>query len=456
MTQNRAVRVVATGARLLAGVVIAVACVAGVTAAVALPWPGSVGEPAQVAVTPTAGDTTLVCTGAYRAVGRNAQDAAQQASAGTPALTVDSSGARQDSALAMPDLDEAAAPQRFIASAEEGEAALVAAAESIVLQADDLSGLAASACREARTESWLVGGTVQTGTNDLIILSNPGDVAATVTLTVFGLEQTSTKTLVPAGTQVSLPLSSIAAGSQQPVVRLTAAGAPVRAVLQSSLIRTLDPSGIDLQDTASSPQRDLSFAGIQVVTDSEDSPLTVLRLMATGEATEARITVRDGLAEVQHVSVPLEEATPAEVSLDDLAAGVYSVEVHADSPIVGAVRQTTRTGPGSDFAWMTPAPEIFREILVAIPAGPGPRIHLVNDGDADAAVSLVPSSGGDAEEITVPARGDAVVDVSADTVYALTSDQAVHAAVMLSGTDALAGWPLWPGAAAQAPIIVYP
>lgn len=456
MTQNRAVRVVATGARLLAGAIIAVGCVAGVTAAVALPWPGSVGEPAQVAVTPTAGNTSQVCTGDFRAIGRNSQDATQQATAGSPSLTVDSTGPREDSELVMADLEGAAAPQRFVGGAEEGETVLIGAAESISLQADDLSGLAASACREARTESWLVGGAVETGTNGLIILSNPGDVAATATLTVFGLDQTSTKTVVPAGTQVSVPLSSIAAGVQQPVVRITAAGAPLRAVLQSSLIRTLDPSGIDLQDSASSPQTDLAFAGVQVVTASDDSPLTVLRLMATGEATEARITVRTDGADAQQVSVPLEEATPTEVSLEGLDPGVYSVEVHADTPIVGAVRQTTRTGAGSDFAWMTPAPEILGEILAAIPAGPDPRIHLVNDGDTDAAVSLTPTSGDDGEEITVPAGGDLVVDVSADTVYALTADQPVHAAVMLSGTDALAGWPLWPGAAAQEPIIVYP
>src|SRR5690606_37560660 len=97
-------------------------------------------------------------------------------------------------------------------------------------------------------------------------------------------------------------------------------------VLQSSLIRTLDPSGIDLQDSASSPQTDLAFAGVQVVTASDDSPLTVLRLMATGEATEARITVRTDGADAQQVSVPLEEATPTEVSLEGLDPGVYSVE----------------------------------------------------------------------------------------------------------------------------------
>jgi len=456
MTKKRAVRVVATGARLLVGVVIAVGCVAGAVAAVAFPWPGIAGEPAQVAVTPTAGDTTVVCTGEFRAVGRNALDAAQQMPAGTPGLTVDSNGPREQSELAVPELSDTAGPQKFVGSAEQGEAALVAGAESLALESEDLTGLAGSACREARTESWLVGGSVETGTNDLIILSNPGDVTATATLTVFGLTETSTQTLVPAGTQLSVPLSSVAAGAQDPVVRITAAGAPLRATLQSSLIRTLDPSGIDLQDSAGTPSSEIAFAGVQVLAESADTSLTVLRLMATDQATEAHVSVRADGAEVEQLSVPLEAGVPAAVSLDTLPPGVYSVEVDADASVTGAIRQSTGAGAGSDFAWMTPSPDLRGEVYVAIPDGPDPRIHLVNSSDSAASVALTPVSGGDGEELSIPAGGDAVIDAEPGTVYSLASDEAVHASVMISGADALAGWPVWPGAAAQEPITVYP
>lgn len=456
MIQKRAIRFVATGARLLVGIVIAVACVVGVIAAVAVPWPGAAGVPAQVEVTPSAGDTTLVCTGDFRALGRNSMDAAQQMSAGTPDLTVDSTGPREDSTLEVPELDGAAPAQQFTGSAEQGGTALVAAAESITLRDDDLSGLAASACREARTESWLVGGAVDTGTSDLIILSNPGDVPATATLTVFGLEQTQSSTVVPAGTQLSVPLSSIAAGAEDPVVRVTASGAPLRAELQSSLIRTLDPSGIDLQDSTGAPGDALTFAGVQVVTKSADSALTVVRLMATDQSTEARITVRSKGESVQQLSVPLDAAIPAEVNLDGLEPGTYSVEVETDAPVVGAVRQTTGAGAGSDFAWMTPAPEIRSDVLVAVPEGPDARIHLVNPGDAEATISLAPTTGGAAEDITVPAGGDVVFDADTAATYALSTDEPVHVAVALSGTDALAGWPVWTAQAAQEPITVYP
>ncbi len=457
MTQNRAIRVVATGARLLAGAVIAVGCVAGVVAAVAVPWPEIESERAQVFVRPAAGDTTLVCNGPFRAIGRDTLNAQQMSPAGRPSLTLDSSGPRDASDIAVSDLTgEAAPPQRFTASAQQGSASLVAAAEAVSIAAEDLSGLAASACREPSTESWLVGGTVETGTSDLIILSNPGDVTSTATLTVFGTEPTSTTEIVPAGTQVAIPLASVAAGLQQPVVRVTAAGAPLRAVLQSSLIRTLDPSGIDLQDTAGAPSETLTFAGVQVRNPSDDTPVTVLRLMATDQATHAEVTVRAAGEIVKEMSVPLEAQVPAELGLEDLERGDYSIEVDAGAPVVGATRQTTRIGPGSDFSWMTPAPAISEEVMLAVPKGPGTRLHLVNTQDEDVNVTLAPTTGGAERTASVPAAGSVVVDVSAGTTYTLATDAPLHVAILMAGTDALAGWPIWPSAAAQEQIIVYP
>ncbi|KDA06626.1 hypothetical protein DC31_09690 [Microbacterium sp. CH12i] len=460
MTQKRAIRIVATGTRLLVGVVVAVACVAGVTAAVALPWPEIATTPAQVAVTPAAGDTTLVCNGQFRAIGRDPQNVTQMFSAGVPDLTVDSNGPREDSEITASDLTAATSgPQRFVGSAEQGGAALIGAAESISLAAEDLSGYAAAPCREPSTESWLVGGTVETGTNDLIILSNPGDVTSTATITAFGAGQSSTSTIVPAGTQLAVPLASIAAGLQQPVVRVTAAGAPLRAVLQSSLIRTLDPSGIDLQDTAGAPRTELSFAGVQVIVPSGDSPLTVLRLMATDQAagsTVATVTVRANGEDARELTAPLDPAIPTELSLEGLDPGVYSVDVTAQTPVVGAIWQATRIGAGSDFSWMTPAPEFSGEVLVAVPVGPTPRLHLVNSQDTDASVTLTPTAGGASEQLTVPAGSALVVDVTADTSYSLSTDTRLKGAVIVAGKDALAGWPIWPSAAAQDPITVYP
>lgn len=71
MSGNRAIRVAATSARVLTGAAVAAACVVGVAAGVAVPWPAIVHEPAQAEVTPLPGDTVLVCTGDLRAIGRD-------------------------------------------------------------------------------------------------------------------------------------------------------------------------------------------------------------------------------------------------------------------------------------------------------------------------------------------------------------------------------------------------
>lgn len=458
MTQRNAIRLVATGARLLVGAVVAVGCVVGVTAAAAAPWPQVDHQPAQTRVSPTPGDTVLVCNGAFRALGRDTRDVSRMFAAGTPALTSGAASRPEQLRLAVPDLGDVSGAPVYTAPAEGGESPLVAASESISLAEEDLTGLASAACREPSTESWLIGGAVSTGAGDVVVLSNPGEVPATLTLTVYGGEQEQTSsTVVPAHTQVAVPLASVAAGRQQPIVRVTATGSPVRAVLQSSLVRTLDPAGIDLQDSAGAPERRLGFAGVQVVAPASDSATTLLRLLSPEGASEATVIVRGaGDGSDARFTVPLAQGAPVEVDLSDLAIGTYQVDVEADAPITGAIWQTSGIGPGTDFAWMTPAPQLERPVAVAVPDGPSPRLHVVNSGDADATVTLRPVDGGESVDTVVPAGGSELVTVVADTTYILESTAPVRAAVTLTAPNALAGWPVWPAAGEQEPITVYP
>ncbi|NKF31974.1 hypothetical protein HER21_36695, partial [Pseudomonas sp. BGM005] len=122
--------------------------------------------------------------------------------------------------------------QRLTGAVEGRTAPLIGATESVSLAEADLSGFAAAPCRPASTESWLVGGTVETGAEDLIVLTNPGAVPSTVSLVAYGSVRGSTSVIVPAESQVALPLTSLASGSDLPVVHVTATGSPVRAVLQ--------------------------------------------------------------------------------------------------------------------------------------------------------------------------------------------------------------------------------
>lgn len=456
-TRKRAITVVATGARLLVGAVVAVGCVAGTAAAIMAPWPTIETTAASTQVATVPGNPVLVCTGPFRALGRDSQSADQMQAVGSGRVTVDGEPtAPAQSTIATPDLVGGEGASVFTGVVQGRASAEIAASESLALAEEDLSGLAAAPCAPAATQSWIVGGSVETGANDVLVLSNPGAVPATVTLTVYGRVAKPVTQVIPAGTQIALPFASIAADAEDPVVRVTAEGAPVRAVLQSALTRTLDPAGSDLQGSAIEASDDLRFAGVQIVAaPTEGTATNAVRLLAPDADTEAQVVVRDGSgATAAEFVVPLTAATPLDVALADLDLGIYSVEVTAATPVVAAIWQSEGTGPGTDFAWMTPASAVD-ETLFAVPAGPSPKLHLVNSTDQDVAVVLS-AIGGSEREVAVAAGSAELVSIRPGTVYRLSADGEVAAAVTMAESGRLAGWPVAPGADEEREITVYP
>lgn len=460
MTGNRAFRVAATSARVITGVAVAVAAVVGVSTAIHTPWPEVRHEPAQVDVTPLPGDTVLVCNGDLRALGRDSSAPLDMRSAAAPSLTdAGTSGDPAVRTLDAPDLIDAGEVRVLTGAVEGRTAPMVAAAESVSVTADDLAGFAALPCGVPRLESWLVGGSVGTGTEDIVVLTNAGAVPTTVTLSIFGTARSSRTIVVPAGTQLAVPLASVAAGNDSPVVQVSAVGAPVRAVLQSSLVRVLDPVGIDLQGALAGAQQNLVFPGVQAfAAEGDDAEMTIMRLLAPESDAQARIVVRavDSGATATEFTVPLVAGMPSDVSLSGLAPGTYTVEVEADAAVVAAVRQQDGSGRESDYAWVTPAPEVDREVLLAVPAGPTPRLHVANTSDQAATVSITPVDGGEAEEAVVPPGESVLLDVTAQTTYRLQTTGVIHAAVTMTAPGALAVLPVEPGAGAEQAITVYP
>lgn len=459
MSPNRAFRVVATGARVVTGTAIAAACVIGVVFAVHAPWPALNAEPAQVDVTPVPGDSRLVCNGDLRALGRSPADPLNMVSAASPQFTMAGTAGDPELTDLVPlDLDDAG-ELRLVTGAVDGRTApLIAGAESVVIGAEDLAGFAALPCAQPRLESWLVGGSVATGTEDLVVLTNAADVNATVTLLVYGDPRASRTVVVPARSQSAVPLSSLAAGNLAPVVKVTAVGAPVRAVLQASLTRTLDPAGIDLQDAVAGAQRHLIFPGIRIAAAAGDAEMTTIRLLAPESDGVATVTIRaEGSdAVVSEFTVPLTAGMPAAVAPKGLPAGTYGVTVDADAAVVAAIREQDGFGAGSDYAWITPSPGIDDEALFAVPDGPQSALHLANPSDAEVSVVVESVDGGSSQQVEVPGGTAMVVPVDTRTSYRLITTGTVHAAVSMVAKGAIAGWPVQPSVGAAQSIRVYP
>lgn len=472
MSDRRAFRWATTSARLLAGTLVAIGFVIAIVTSVSIAWPTLTREPVQVAATPAPADTVLVCDGGLLAIGREAVDASRILTAAPQSVV---SGVAQgdpaptSAALSGPTIDGTSPPAAVVAAPADGARTDVAASGSATVSADDLRGFAASACRPALMESWLVGGSAATGAADVVLLANPGMVPATVQLTVYGAAGMQnppggTDLVVAPGAQIVVPLAGLVLGEESPVVRVTATGAPVQAALQTSITRTLVPGGVDQVGSIAASARTQTIPGVTVTlnpgADGATGTATLVRILSADADTSVTITATAiGAAGVAPVSetVPLTAGIPTEVELPTLPAGQYTVQVSAEAPVVAAVWETTGFGEGSDFAWYAAAPAVSAPSLFATPAGPEPVLALANPTDTAIVVSVDAVDGAFAEQVTVPPGGSESLRLSTRTVYRLSAEgDGIRAGISQSGDGALAGFPLWPSDAAAGEITVYP
>lgn len=471
MSDRRVFRWATTSARMLAGTVVSIAAAVAVVTAVTVSWPTMTRQPVSVSAVPAPAASVVACDGGLLSIGRDAQDAAGLGVVTSQSVTSgvsEGAPAPQERRLETPQVSGGQGPLALTAPPMDRERVDVAAAGSATVTADDLAGFAASACRPPLLESWLVGGSGVTGAADLVLLSNPGSVAATVQLTVYGASGPETPPggadlIVPPGTQRVVPLAGIALDEASPVVRVSAVGAPVRASLQTSITRTLTPGGVDQVGPVSQPEATQTITGIAVTAtpgaDGASDAATVLRVLsptsdATVEVTVTEVGQTEPALEPDRVS--LVAGHPAELALAGLPVGSYTVQVTSDTPVVSAVWQATGFAEGDDFAWYTPSPVVGVPSLFAAPSGPPPTLTLVNSSAEPALVTVSSQDGAFRLELTVPAQGTATARLSPRTMYLIEPDTPVQAALSLTGDGALAGIPVWPADAAAPEIVVYP
>ncbi len=460
-------RALTTGTRVLIGAALAVVIVVVVVAAVGFPVPGLAREALRIVDTPTPSETVAVCPGPLLATGRTF-GAAGSLSVASPASLV--SGFPEGT------------PREEVLSASVGEGprvlrldptgdvpAAIAAAQSASVADDDLSGFAAAACTSPQFESWLVGGATTTGSADLVVLSNPGDVAATVQLTVY----TSTGALTPpggrdvvvaAGSQVVLPLAGLALGELAPVIRVQAEGSAVVAHLQTSRTQTLQPVGIDMIGPTTAPAERQRIVGLVTPAPGEGAASNVatasVRLLAPSQAVAARITVfavGSSLPVGEPVDVPLTAGIPLEVDLPGLSAGTYTVDVSASSPIVAAGWSSTAADGLRDNAWIAASPALDEPSYVAVaPAASGAAssFRVVAD-NAPARVVLTPLDGGSPVEIALDPGGSQSVAVPSG-VWRVEASGTIFASIGYAGPAALAGYPVSASAEASAAVVIVP
>ncbi|WP_173922198.1 DUF5719 family protein [Agromyces sp. Marseille-P2726] len=461
----------------------AAALAVGLLAAAAyIPWPDHRAEPPSVLVRPAESRQQRVCPGPLLTLGEDAAAATAVTSVG-PA-TIVTAAEPADAVLeetqleASEDAGAGADGTPVAIAAEPGgvDAGMLAGAQSQAVDSETLRGFAATACAEAVAESWLVAGATNLGRSGLVLLANPTAVAATVDVRVFGEAgavdaPSALGIIVPAGTQRVLSLAGLAPDVVSPVVHVSSTGGAIAASLEHSVVVGLAPAGIELTGATAAPATSQVIPGVPVPqaggveatedhADGDDHP--VVRLFAPGgEAVEGSIgVVAESGSGGDTIETTLQPGQVLDVPLGTLEAGVYTLRIEADAPVVAAARTTVGGAEGqtdasapSDLAWTVATAPLLESAVVAVPPGPSPTLHLVNPGGA--AVEATVTGAGGERVVSVPAAGAASVAVDGDRVV-LGGTQGVHASVSFSGADELASMAVQPPGPLDSPLQVYP
>ncbi|WP_368498942.1 DUF5719 family protein [Herbiconiux sp. A18JL235] len=472
---------IATGARIATGVVTLAVAGGVAAAALLLPLPGVTATPASFTVEPQAAEQVRACAGPLvRLSDDSGQDATAISHVGTADVVSGTSPETQldITPLASPDdrtSTEDAAPSRIalpVPDAGSADATLFAAAQSQTIASGELVGLAASSCGEASSESWMVAGSTTVGRTSFVVLANPGDVPAVVDLTVYGdlgaVEAPGGRNIdVPARSTRILSLAGLAPDLATPVIHVEASVGAVSAAVQQSVVRGLEPGGVELVGPSAPPATVQRVAGVQIsgtssiaerLSDSDNSDLqSVLRLFVPGTE-PASVTLRvaeerNGGASTDY-QVGLTPGIVTEFPLQDIPDGTYSVEAESDQPIVMGARTSTLVNGVTDFAWYQTLDELGTDFVVATADGPNPRLHLVNTTDADVEVTVA-ENGGETQSYTfVP--GARSVALKPGSSYVVSSSGPVSAMVDYLGEGRSSAFAIAPPSPDASPLVIYP
>ena len=477
-------RVAVLGARYAAGLIGIAVVVVAVGGAAIVPWPSIVSEPPSTLVTPVASDQLRVCPGPLLTLAEDSTQADAATSVGpyTAVYAARGTGSGADEVpvertdLTAADNSQAqrdGAPSVLSVPVEDGATAapLIAGAQSQTGTSETVGGLAAAACTEASSDSWLVSGSTDVGRTSLVLLSNPTTVVASVDLAVYGEAGLvdapgSTGILVQPGSQRIVSLAGLAPNLRTPVVHVTAAGGQVAAALQQSLVRGIQPGGVELSGPTTTPSATQTIPGV-VVTElgaeasadvgavSEDTPS--VRVLVPGD-TDATVSVgvqsEDGASTGTSLEVEIQAGIATEIPLSGVVAGNYTVKLNSDQPLVAAAATTTAGSAAADFAWFSAAAPQDGDFLVSVADGPSPALHLANTSGTDTDLTIT-SATGPAIDVSVAAGQSVVVAVAGSESHLVTGGTGIAASVGYTGDGQSASFTLSPIGPLAAAIPVY-
>lgn len=475
------------GARVIVGVVGIGTAAAVVLGATFVDLPSLSAAPPSALVVPVPTAQQLTCPGPLLRLSDDSGAAASSVFTLGQAITrfSSSSGAVEQARISASDAEtgEAVAAPLVLSAAPDAQApqnmVRLSGAQSQSVSIGDYVGFASAGCRAVGGDSWLVGGATTTGRTTLVSLTNPTEVAATVTLEIFdesgAVSAAGTAGIVvPPNGQRVLSLAGFAPGVASPVVHVTSTGGQITAELQQSIVRGLDPGGVEIVGPTQLASRSVVIPGI-VVTDLEavqalrgmvtqtDDLITVVRVFVPGEKAatiSAMLTPADTERDPIVFSLDLTAGVVTDIPIEELETGSYSLQIESDVPIVASARTTSAllaggTVTATDFAWFAASPALADDTQFTVAAGLAATLNIVNPGDDATSVTLT-SAAGVVEEFTIEPDAALRVPVSNGTTYTLGHSTPVHVSVTQAQSGFIAAYAIDPQTPGSSPLTVFP
>lgn len=307
--------------------------------------------------------------------------------------------------------------------------ALLTANQLQLATSKQLKGLLGAPCLRAKSEFWLVGGSVATGREALLVLTNPGDVDASVDLEIFteaGLAHSAglTGISVPAGRVEVLPLAGYVLAAKSITLHVKSNGGSVTALIQQKAVRGLSASGADYIAPVQATATDIVLPGILVrgAADSasmrsEDDKYSdvqqMLRVFVPGNK-DAELVFQVLGTDSKTFGTVLSVMAPAgkvsDFKIKGLADGDYVGFLKSSVPVLSSfrlVRSKMASDRFTDFAWINAAETFDLPRAIAIPKAGISKLSLVNPGSVTTQVSL--TTGSQKTIVKIPAGAEIVV-----------------------------------------------
>lgn len=220
-------------------------------------------------------------------------------------------------------------------------------------------------CGAAISSQWFVGATADITSKGALNIVNSGLGRALIEVSVF----TDNGALTPRAISMkpnsftSLPLASLAPGSQKIAIHLLPRSGRVNGFVVDERGKGLQALGGDLVNSTGDPTKKLTIPAIPQQTGKKGSTPHTLRLLVPGDV-DARITAEikstDGtfspigvngrvIAHKKVIEIPLDVT---------MASGKFALHITSDQPILGSVFSRTLSQGKRDFVWSTAADDL--------------------------------------------------------------------------------------------------